>query len=769
MKLRLCFLGLALGLCIPSWAQEGVDVTQLTADPKTFIFSNNKNTVKAYINSEFETKTTCCGNDRIYLEVKIDPNGHVLSAKTLTGKNDCYKQSAIDIIRNVKWDTKDFKGAKSIYFEIKPGVDCKDGRDNTYAQVKIFNNPFWDENGNKVSGGTRPVAVATPPATQPEPRPATPQPTVTPEPTPAATQPAASEPVATTPQPAPTRSQPEPTPSTPQPVVSAEPTPTPPDDGSNMLQPTTAAAEPAPLTQDEKDAIAQEEQEKERISAEITSLREQMARMRAQEEVTFQRELEAKKAQQQTTRAVAQNNEPEPDWGSEGNGGLFLDDQDYEGNDKPFEGDKKKKNQGEQVAQSEEERIRQRIQDLQRRQDDIRRQSEDRERQRQQAIADAERDNQEILNLEQERLQMESELANTQEEKELQGMQEMVQQTEDVRRTGENEYQRILDEINRLKEEAAIKIADLERAKDDMERAMADKQRREQEIMLIRTQRGLDNERRLEELRISMAQSTGGAPINVASSSTGLTPVSGNDLLQSLMPQLETKADSEKLKMLIEQMELLRREIEFLRSQGGGGNTSITSPGGTPRSAPATVNNKPTVPGGRNAATDKSYKNVNIYQPGVDKSIYKSNKYTPPPAEKQTGHKPGKGYSPDASHADTHANSKGPQFSPRYYIDGEDAMKNVITDRLQKGGVCGLSHAVFAVTLNPDGSVASHQVLSANSIQVQAQMDMIIPSLQFNPIEARYRQTIYQEVKGEIVCGDEATINLREVPSLIKE
>jgi hypothetical protein len=97
--------------CISTFAQE-VDVTKLSADTKTFIFSDGKHTVKNYIYERLQAQTNCCGQDRIYLEIKIDPTGYVISAKALTGKNDCYKESVIDIVKNIKWDAADFKGPK---------------------------------------------------------------------------------------------------------------------------------------------------------------------------------------------------------------------------------------------------------------------------------------------------------------------------------------------------------------------------------------------------------------------------------------------------------------------------------------------------------------------------------------------------------------------------------------------------------------------------------------------------------------------------------
>ncbi|TAE50836.1 MAG: hypothetical protein EAZ89_11315, partial [Bacteroidetes bacterium] len=120
-------LGLIALSTLSARGQE-VDVTKLVADTKTFIFDNNKNTVKGYIYAELETKTTCCGTDRIYLKVDLDPSGYVISASTLTGKNECIKSSVIDIVKNIKWDTRDFKGPRPVYFEVSPQIDCEAGR-----------------------------------------------------------------------------------------------------------------------------------------------------------------------------------------------------------------------------------------------------------------------------------------------------------------------------------------------------------------------------------------------------------------------------------------------------------------------------------------------------------------------------------------------------------------------------------------------------------------------------------------------------------------
>lgn len=123
-----------LGLFYAGNAQ--VDVLNTRANPKTFIFDDDKHTVHGYIYNQLKEQTSCCGNDAIYLEVKFDESGTVTSAKTLTGRNDCFKQSVIDIVSSVRWDATDVKGSKTIYFEVKPIVPCSGGpTENVYKKI----------------------------------------------------------------------------------------------------------------------------------------------------------------------------------------------------------------------------------------------------------------------------------------------------------------------------------------------------------------------------------------------------------------------------------------------------------------------------------------------------------------------------------------------------------------------------------------------------------------------------------------------------------
>ncbi|MCB9231214.1 MAG: hypothetical protein H6581_06110 [Bacteroidia bacterium] len=137
MRLLSFVLVAFFGFCLSVSAQN-VDVNSVVADPMTFTFNDGKHTVHGYIYSVLEKSTSCCGNDAIYLEVVFDQTGKVISTKTLTGKNDCYKQSVKDIIRNVRWDASGVKSSKTIYFEVRPIIPCSgSGNENVYKPVPL--------------------------------------------------------------------------------------------------------------------------------------------------------------------------------------------------------------------------------------------------------------------------------------------------------------------------------------------------------------------------------------------------------------------------------------------------------------------------------------------------------------------------------------------------------------------------------------------------------------------------------------------------------
>lgn len=117
---------------------QDFDVSSALADPMTFVFNDGKHTVNGYIYSVLEKKTKCCGNDAIYLSVKISDKGLVEEVKSLTGKNDCYKKSIGEIVKTIRWKVSK---ARTVYWEVKPIAECKgSGSDNVYAALNLDGN-----------------------------------------------------------------------------------------------------------------------------------------------------------------------------------------------------------------------------------------------------------------------------------------------------------------------------------------------------------------------------------------------------------------------------------------------------------------------------------------------------------------------------------------------------------------------------------------------------------------------------------------------------
>ncbi|MCE3007836.1 MAG: hypothetical protein LW884_05745 [Bacteroidetes bacterium] len=132
MKYLLVCLSLLLGAA----QAQLVDVTQLTADKTTRMFSDGKNTVTGYVNAVIEAQTNCCGRDDIFLSFKTDARGYVTDVRVLAGKNDCIKQSVADIVRYIRWTPTNDEG-KQTFMPVKIRVleDCPDNRKNVYAAI----------------------------------------------------------------------------------------------------------------------------------------------------------------------------------------------------------------------------------------------------------------------------------------------------------------------------------------------------------------------------------------------------------------------------------------------------------------------------------------------------------------------------------------------------------------------------------------------------------------------------------------------------------
>ena len=714
MKVRLLLLSLAFGMCIPSFAQSEVDVTKLLADTKTFIFNNNKNTVKGYIYSQLEEVTACCGSDRIYLEVKIDPSGYVLQVKPLTGKIDCFKQSAADIVKNIKWDASSFKGPKSVYFEIKPNIDCNDARNNTYAQIEIFNNEMISQDGT-VAASTSPTeapatTTPTPPATAPTTKTTSAAPKTE---TKASPKPPVKE-IATSDKPKTT--------------TVAKPTPP----ATTKSDPVTTNAETTPMTSTaQPNAITspanEEELKRQREFAdatraaqeeEIRRLKEQMEKLRQQEEAARQNRLAQERARKeqesrQKEEQFASSSEPSSSDGGTG-GGLFLDE---EPSSSSSSGEYKEDRGGDTDTRSmnDDERFREDLRRLEQQKRDLEVAKRERENDQRRRMQEDDRANRELLKLEEEIVQKEEQNTQRREQQELDRLEEDRRRVEDDRRKQEEEYQRMMSEIQRFQDEAQRKIADLEKQKQDLDQLAAARLAREQEITLQRTIREAENARKMEELRLSLLNTGPNVALAAANPSTRAIGTTAFPI-----PDMTAKADSEKLKILTNTVNQLYTELQRLQEQirlmqNTGGGALPTPMGGT---ADRSVDPRTTPSNLTSGDKDQSWKSIDIKDPNAPADIYVTKNDNLPPPPKDGGKK-----DPHPSHKGTFKNVTGPKFDVREYVDGKDAMKNVIKESLRNAGVCGLGQSLFSVTLDPSGKVINHAILAANNPLVQAQMN----------------------------------------------
>ncbi len=776
MKLRSLLLGLILGaVAFPASAQE-IDVTSVLADTKTFIFDNGENTVKGYVYAQLEAKTNCCGDDRIYLEVKVDPSGYVLAAKSLTGDNECFRQSAVDIVKNIQWDASDFKGPKSVYFEIKPAITCTDERDNEYVALEIFNNERLNPTGSQTGA---PVAANE----EEEGKEADPQKiedliNVT-----NGDEAAAEEDVASGLADGETKEESF------DDVVSDEPneTPRPADPpATEKAEPQPAAAEPADISSGQKAAAERVAQQKE-----IDALRQQLKEMRKQEEQR-RKELAAReearkkreaqmKAQQEARQAQAQAQQE----ASSEEGGLFLSGPEEQQDDDAF---------AMSEDQSEEERLRQEIDRLRQQQREL----EDIKRQREQEMVrvmeENRRDNQEIIRLEEEIAAKEEEAARTREEMELKRLEEERMQVAEQRRMEEENYRMMMDEIARLQAEAEAKIKELEAQKAELNKMAELRKKREQEIALERAIREKERKARLEQTRLEIMSS--GTPITSVGNSDDMTDLMGIDLT--------AEADSETLKILIQQIQQMRGEMARLQQQIRElGGEPVTSPrasysyasNGDAEENEGSSNGRTRSndDSSNNGAVDTSWENIDYRDPSADPSLYPTKpkpKPQPQPTTPATGDEstaatsgdgqadgqepaptpvpqfdPRRGYTNNLD--SEHENVSGPKSQVREYIEGRDAMKQKISGELAAADVCGLAQSLFSVTIDPQGDVVNHRILGANTDLVEIQMMTIVPTLKFQPASVRFNQTLYLEFKAEIKCDGQEKVDLKEVNPIL--
>jgi hypothetical protein len=768
MKLRSLLFCLSFLLVLPSFAQ--VDVTQLTADTKTFIFSDNKNTVKTYIYQQMEEKSACCGNDRIYLEVKIAPSGYVLSAKTLTGKNDCFKKSAIDIVKNIKWDASGFKAPKSVYFEIKPELECGD-RSNAYAQIPIFNNSELDVNGVPVNyansagvsaleaSGGAPTGVPTQPTeiadnseaggdegTEGEGEEGTADATETPV--------VADNSGADRGNEAPTETESQ---------APTEETNTPPAQGSAQPQVAdnaSASNTPAQSELDKARKMAEMRDDRDKQNEEVDRLKEELAKMKEQEEERKKREAEearlaeerqqreemerrrrereeAERGRQEDRYASNDRRDDDPygdrgrdnrdPYGDDRRGGY--DDAYASDNSRPTDPPPRASSPADR-AQEEKRELEQQIAEIQ----DRIRQADADERRRQ---ADRERFQQDFVRLQERMLRKDEEIKQAREREELERMEQQRREAEERKREQEEMVRRAMDEIKRLQLDMERKMADLERVEKDLKQREQTKLTYEQEMTRSQTQRQAELEAQIDAIK--MQYGVGGS----GSNATGTMPSAPVAL--NIAPN-----DSNAIAILAQQIAQLRNDIAFLTNSvntiQNGGATRVASSRNRTSQAPVTASS------GTSADKNRSWEKIDYRNPeNKDDAAYSAF-----------------GSNAGIAKANEHTNVSVPDMPELKFAGGEREMEKQIADQLQAAGVCGLVQTAYEVTVSPRGEVIAYRILTANSPTVEVQLGPILRALKFQPNPgSRLPGRAIFELKADIVCEGQDRTNIKDVPDLI--
>ncbi len=116
-------------------------------NPTTFKFADAEHTAVGYITAMLQTGYKCVGNDRVYLEMKTDESGRVISAKTLTGRNPCYRLAIEEIAKTLQFDLAiGNTTTRQFYLEVSPNLPSHGTEgENMYASLAgnsdAFNNP----------------------------------------------------------------------------------------------------------------------------------------------------------------------------------------------------------------------------------------------------------------------------------------------------------------------------------------------------------------------------------------------------------------------------------------------------------------------------------------------------------------------------------------------------------------------------------------------------------------------------------------------------
>lgn len=735
MKLRLSFLVVMMGFAVIAKAQDEIDVSKLLADTKTFIFDDSKSTVKEYIYSSLESKTSCCGSDRIYLEVKIDPSGYVLQVKSLTGKNDCFKQSAADIVKNIRWNATGFKGPKSIYFEIKPDIKCSGDRPNTYAAVPIVNNELLSEDGTKLYTKGTPMGDGEKADTES---------TSTASEDAAGSQEeaaqsndAAGESTAAvevedkpaSPPPPPVKAEVEDAVASNE-VKSEETTS---DEAATEELPTTTAEQPSftePVASETEES--QEATTPNAAEEELAQLKEQMAEMKKAKEEEIA-ELQAKEderrrkieARRERARKIRERREQLAAEKEAQNDDEYFTDGDDDDDDE------------EDASLTEDQRLADEIRRLQEQRQQLQDERNAADDERRRASEDHSRYGRDIFRVEEEIKRIEEERMRAREQAELARLEEERRRIEDEKRQQEDQLQRLMDEIQRLRDESDSRLAEITRQGQDINDLQQEKVTMEDRIETERVQR---EQQTMAELRMR--------ELELQSDVVGAGP--SPDFSQFL----QAENDSSRTLALLNQIALLQSELNRVSAQ-------VSATGQPGASNPVATNSQPVT---GTAATDESWKDTDFKDPNAPEGTYNN---APKPGPKPNPG-PARGGTDNSSVTTTgHGNSSGPMFANLEYGQGSESMKLFITDRLREGGVCGLAQTFCEISVSPEGKVVGYKILRANSPLVMALMPNILQSLEFNADNIKFTQISYIELKADLYCGDEK-VDLQNVQPYVK-
>ena len=780
-------------LCMMVWVfmitvsgQSNFDITQLVADTKTFTFNDSKNTVKGFIYGELDEKTNCCGSDRIYLEVRIHPSGYVVEAKTLTGKNECFKSSAIDIVKNIKWEAKDFKGTKPVYFEIRPDINCEGSRDNAYKSVAIINNELLDENGKPkdpeagsliylgdtdsensdkntaaettseevvadkeneevsssseasmektpVENEAAPVEVAEKISEEPKEVVATEK-----------MKEAGSQEVNDLAEGAKAEGKTEVTKVAAKPVETAkemasttektiqenQPAPekllvsadTP---GRRSMTEETVAAVDSPKVPVAEPVDPEAQAEKE---AEIMVLKEQLDELRAQEEAIQQKQERRKEIMERRRQAqIERRRQLQAQQEAEAEAAI---------ND-PFagEGETMDESSSQDPDQEDLDRLSQELSEIQNR----KRELEDSRKRDAEELDQYIRDR---VRLEEEIRRKEEEITRKREQQELDRLVEDRNRLEDDRRNLEGEMQRLMDEIQRLQDELSRKVGEIERQNQDIQRINVTVAQREADI---NQQRMLREQQLAQELALMRQQADSESanlfrdPANPGMPSVGINP--------NLLADTSLQA-----RRIVSQIMQLQQQLQQIQGQGTPGG--IPTPGVISPQISSGISGSTNLPEGSSRANeDRAWENIDYNAPEGTVPSTGTIGSGMSRASNSTGFDPVLGYSPDSSHSGTFENTAGPGFRSMQYGSGTNAMNRFLADQLKARGVCGLVAAFAEITVNGNGNVIDRRIIKANSTQAMINLPSIFNSMSFVPTYSEIPQRTNLSFEMNIPCG----------------